>query len=132
MAILINNEINNIEHLNKLKETYPDKEIVINWNSELAFIDDVISAIYMIEYYKSVIDDNLSPLEKVTMAYDIVKSHYYKEYSIKHTMKSRNITEMVKNDFIVCRGYAKIFNRILKEIGINAGFLELSLKSGDK
>ncbi len=132
MTIYIPNEINDINHLNKLKETYPDKEIVIDWNRELAFIDDVISAVYMIDYYKSVIDDTLSPLEKVTMAYDIVKSHYYKEYNIKHTGKSRDITAMVNNDYIVCRGYVNLFNRLLREIGIDASFLDLSLKSGSK
>lgn len=131
-VIYISNEINDIDHLTKLKETYPDKEIIINWNNELSFIDDVISAVYMINYYKSVIDDNLSPLEKVTMAYDIVKSHYYKESEVKHTMKSRYITQMVNNDYIVCLGYTNIFNRILKEMGINASVLELSQKSGDK
>ena len=132
VVIYISNEINDINHLNKLKETYHDKEIVINWNNELSFIDDVISAVYMIDYYKSVIDDNLSSLEKVTMAYDIVKSHYYKEYNVKNTMKSRNITEMVNNDCIVCRGYVNIFNRLLREMGVNASFLDLSLKSDDK
>ena len=126
VVIYISNEINDINHLNKLKETYHDKEIVINWNNELSFIDDVISAVYMIDYYKSVIDDNLSSLEKVTMAYDIVISHYYKEYNVKNTMKSRNITEMVNNDCIVCRGYVNIFNRLLREMGVNASFLELS------
>ena len=132
MVIYISNEINDINHLNKLKETYHDKEIVINWNNELSFIDDVISAVYMIDYYKSVIDDNLSSLEKVTMAYDIVKSHYYKEYNVKHTMKSRHITEMVNNDYIVCRGYVNIFNRLLREMKVNASVLNLSLKSNDK
>lgn len=132
MVIYISNEINDINHLNKLKEAYHDKEIVINWNNELSFIDDVISAVYMIDYYKSVIDDNLSPLEKVTMAYDIVKSRYYKEYNIEHTMKSRHITEMVNNDYIVCGGYVKIFNRLLRELGVNASVLDLSLKSDDK
>lgn len=130
VVIYIPNEINDINHLNRLKETYPDKEIVTSWNNELSFIDDVISAVYMIDYYKSVIDDTLSPLEKVTMAYDIVKSHYYKEYSRKHTMKSRNITEMVNNDYIVCRGYVNIFNRLLREMKVNVLELSLSLKTG--
>ncbi len=130
VVIYIPNEINDINHLNRLKETYPDKEIVINWNHELSFIDDVISAVYMIDYYKSVIDDTLSPLEKITMAYDIVKSHYYKEYNVKHTVKSRSITEMVNNDCIVCRGYVNIFNRLLREMKVNALELNLSLKTG--
>ena len=33
MVIYISNEINDIDHLTKLKETYPDKGIVSNWNN---------------------------------------------------------------------------------------------------
>ena len=39
---------------------------------------------------------------------------------------------MVNNDCIVCRGYVNIFNRLLREMGVNASFLDLSLKSDDK
>ena len=37
----------------------------------------------------------ISPLEKVAMSYDLVKSFYYKEYETKHTMKRRHITQIV-------------------------------------
>ena len=58
----------------------------------------------------------ISPLEKVAMAYDLVKSFYYKEYETKHTMKSRHITQIVNDEYIVCIGFVNIFNRLLSEL----------------
>ena len=132
MVIYIPNEINDLNHLERLKESFPDKEIIVNWDREIANIESVISAIHMISYYKSVISEDLSPLEKTTFAYDLVKSHYYKEYEVRHTMNSRNITKMVHNDSIVCQGYVKIFNRILKEFGISTSNLSVIIKSNNQ
>lgn len=132
VVIYISNEINDLEHLERLKESFPDKEIVVNWDGEMANIESVISVIHMISYYKSVISEDLSTLEKTTFAYDLVKSHYYKEYEVRHTMNSRNITKMVNNDYIVCQGYVKIFNRILKEFGISTSNLSVTIKSNNQ
>jgi len=130
-CIFIPNEISRIEDLEKLRNTYSDKEIVVKWNNEIAFIDDAISAVYMINYFKSIMSDELSPLERITIAYDIVKSHYYKEKNIKNTMSSRYITNMVNNDYIVCSGYVNIFNRLIEEAGMEVYKLSLSMKIGD-
>jgi len=130
-VIYITNEINNLEDLNKLKENYPDKKIIINWNYEIAFIDDVISAISMIDYFKSVVDKDLSPLEKITFVYDIVKSHNYNDYEVKYSMNSRHITKIVNNNYIVCAGYINILNRVLNEMGFNCSNLNLSLKDAN-
>ena len=123
-VIYISNEINNLDHLNKLKDTYPDKKIIVNWNNEDAYIDDVISAIYMIDYYKQVISEtNLSPLEKITMAYDIVKSFYYKN----NNFNNNNITKTVNSGFFRCCGFVKLFNRILTEFGIPAKYFSVEI-----
>lgn len=132
-SVFIANEINNIDDLELLKSTFPDKKIVMIYNNELAFIDDIISSIYMINYFKSIVDDDLSPLEKITIIYDIVKSHIYKEYEQKkHSTLSRYITKMVNNDYIVCIGYVNIFNKVLKELGFETFVLELSEKKDNK
>lgn len=132
-VICVLNEINNIDELVKLREKYPDKDILLKWDSELAYIDDIISAIYMINYYKSVISDNMSPLEKVMMAYDLAKSFYYKNSKKNDPMKSRFISRIVNNDdfSIVCVGFAKIFNRILNEIGIKAMYMRVTNEKDD-
>lgn len=131
MVIYISNEINDLNHLEKLKNSFPDKEIIIIWNGEMTNIENAISAIHMISYYKSIISKDLSPLEIITYAYDLAKSHYYKEYVVEHTMNSRYITKMVGNDYIVCKGFVSIFNRILKEFGITTYDLSLTLKSSN-
>lgn len=128
-SIFIPNDINNLDHLKLLKNRFPNKNIILNYHGELCFIDNAISAKYMIDYYKSIIDDDLSPLEKITIAYDIAKSHNYKYSNVKESMESRYITKMVNNDNIVCSGFAKIFETILKELGIRC--LELSLSLDD-
>ena len=123
------NEIRDIDKLIKLKETYPDKEIIVSFHGEIAFIDNAISAAYMIEYYKSVINDSLSPLEKVTIAYDITKSFVYNDYKKDNTSNSREITKIVNTGNIVCVGYSKIFNAILNELGIGAVELSVEMKN---
>jgi len=123
-VIHISNEINNLDHLNKLKDTYPDKKIIVNWNNENAYIDDVISAIYMIDYYKQVINEtDLSTLEKITMAYDIVKSFYYKN----NNFNNNNITQTVNSGFFRCCGFVNLFNRILMELGIPVKYFPVKI-----
>ena len=130
-VIFIPTEINSIEEIEKLKATFPDKIVLLLWNEEYTFIDDLLDALYMIDYYKSLIDDDMSVLEKVAMAYDIVKSHVYKTSTDNKAVSSRQITRMVHNDNIVCVGYVSIFNRILNDLGIPAFYLNLDLDKND-
>ena len=129
-VIFINNEITDISHLEKLKKAYPDKAIIIYWNYEPGFIDNVISAEYMIKYYKSVMDENFSALEKVAMAYDIVKSHMYKEAIESMGMNDKYLTLIVNNDSIVCHGFASLFSRLLKEMEFDASVLGVVTTKG--
>ena len=132
-SIYIPGEIRNINHLIKLKETFPDKVIVSHFGNELAFIDDIIDSQYMIDYYTQLIPEDFSPLEKITMVYDIVKSFEYKKED-NRTLESRQITKMVHNDKIVCVGFATLFNMTLRELGIkyaaNLSTTERNEKSG--
>ena len=128
-TIFISNNIDNLEDLNLLKESFPNKNILVNFEEELAFIDDAIDSKYMIDYFKSIIDDDLSPLEKVTIAYDIVKSHKYEDTD---SLESRNITQMVHNTKIVCTGYISILKKILKDLGFKPYSLILNYKQGEQ
>lgn len=126
-----NGEINDLDKLEKLKEKFSSKEIILNWDNELIFIDDLIKVRYMLDYFKSLMD-GLSTLEIVTLAYDIAKSNNYKEYSVKHTQKSRALGDIVNNNYIVCVGFVKLFNRILKESGLQCFELSLVLDGKTK
>lgn len=125
-VIYIPNEINDLDHLNKLKNSFPNKTIIVNWNNDNVYIDDVISAIYMIDYYKQVIDDNdFSPLEKITMAYDIIKSFYYKDSAI-----NSQASQVVNNGTFRCKGFVEFFNKLLNELGMTTFFLNVTIRQG--
>lgn len=60
---------------------------------------------------------NLSPLEKIVYAYDVVKQRKYKKTD-KVGYESRDLDKVLKNDFIVCVGFSNMFNAILKNLDI--------------
>lgn len=61
---------------------------------------------------------NLSPFEKFLYAYNIVK-HYklYKESS-ENVFESRNLYDILINEYMVCVGYAKMLIDLLDKLGI--------------
>ena len=123
-VIYIPNEINNVDHLNKLKDSFPNKNILVQWSNDILYIDEAISATYMIDYYKKVINEaDLSPLEKITMAYDIIKSFNYK--------KSRNgsqTSQVFNSGAFRCRGFIQFFNKLLSEFGITSRDMTVTVK----
>ena len=115
-VIYIPNEINNVDHLNKLKDSFPNKNIFVQWSDDTLYIDEVISATYMIDYYKQVINEaDLSPLEKITMAYDIIKSFNYKK-----SHKGSQASQLFNSGAFKCRGFIQFFNKLLSEFGITS------------
>ena len=85
----------------------------------------------MLDYYKSIIDDSMSPLEKITMAYDLVKSFYYKDYEKQFNLQSRHITKLVNDQYIVCGGFISVFNSLLEELGFPALYMHITMKEPD-
>ena len=61
---------------------------------------------------------NLSPLEQVIYAYDIVKQRKYKKSEGSNL--SRNLDSVIFGEYIVCLGYVNYFNALLKCLGYNA------------
>ena len=131
--IYIKNEIDSLKDLEKIKKLFPDKTIVIKWSNEIAFIDDIIDSKYMINYYKSIVSDELSTLEKIAIIYDIVKSHKYKiDKNNTIGITGRSITNLVHNDYMVCAGYVNLLKKVLKELGILSYPLYLDLKNDNE
>ena len=63
---------------------------------------------------------DLSEIEKVMLAYDIIKANKYKKEGINDDYnESRNLNKIIKGDKIVCLGYANLLNFILNELQIN-------------
>ena len=74
-----------------------------------------------IKYYQSLIKDfPLSPLEKLTFAYDIMKTFEYKENDEDKSM-SRQPSKIMNSDYIVCSGYTAMLEELLYGIDPNIG-----------
>lgn len=66
---------------------------------------------------------NLSPLEKVTLAYDFCKFYLYTAEQNNRKNDSRSLTKMLKTGSIVCTGYSVMFCQLLRELGISNTYL---------
>lgn len=113
LIFLENKTYENLESLNQINE-----EIYLSYDNTLSSLEDFIVMRFTIDYYKSLIESyDLSPLEKITFAYDLIKSFPYHENK-EDKADSRKIHLIVKNGNIVCVGYTKFLNQLLSELGI--------------
>ena len=111
-----------INVINKLKSSLTSFEniyfMIPGNNKEISFQEytDTVNKIdSIVEVIKSL---TLSPLETIMFTYDIVKERIYKEEPKGDSFeKSRDLSKALLGDLIVCVGYTRIFNIILKKIG---------------
>ncbi len=112
------------ELLENIKNDFKDfKRLYIQTpeNNCVVLLQDYLSSL---EYINNLVDHikslNLSKMEQVMYAYDIVRSRIYKkEERYEGSYLSREITYVLNGDKIVCAGYARLFNTILKKLNIN-------------
>lgn len=126
-----NKTYDNMETIRELNETIP---VYISYGSSTtAPLDEFENMRGTLDYFKGLILQNdLSPAEKVCYAYDLIKSHLYKESETSRS-ESRNIHSIVSTGNIVCVGYAVFFAQLLKECGITAHAIgtKVPLKNGE-
>ena len=73
-----------------------------------------------IDYWKSVIkENNLSKLEIIMYAYDIIKGFMYND-DPKSELYPRRIHKILMSDKIVCVGYTILLEQLLHELGIDS------------
>jgi len=85
-----------------------------------------------IKWFKQIIiQNNLSPLEKIIFAYDILKTFRYKDTDASHDI-SRNPGKILNSDYIVCIGYVEVLNEILRNIDNNIKHIDISVTCYDK
>ena len=72
----------------------------------------------------------LSPLEAAIYAYDYARDRLYIKAKSNDSTDSRDLTKVLLSDEIVCVGYARILNAILKKCGINSSLY--SVRSADE
>lgn len=119
-----NKTYDNIELLDDVEE-----EIYLKYHDSGMNLEEFKAMRATIDYYKSLVDDSMSPLEKLTFIYDIVKSFNYKENK-EHALESRLIQLVLKNGNIVCVGFANLFSQILSELGFEVYIVRLKIGDG--
>ena len=123
-TLIIKCENKNYNNLNLLESIQGDVNIIMHYGETFGYasLDEFLAMRASIEYYKSLIEaQNLSPIEKVMYAYDVIKSFSYSSSGKKATRRRREEAEIhsiIATGNIVCRGYTQILKQILQELGI--------------
>lgn len=73
---------------------------------------------------------NLSPIERIMFTYDLVRKRIYKlENKNESSFKSRDLNEILNGEAIVCAGYAKYFDTLLKYMNYKCDLVKLKTKN---
>lgn len=84
-------------------------------NTKTSSYDDFKGLVMSMKWYRSLLNDyDLSPVEKLAFAYDIIKTLEYKETTNKDIFESREPYKIIKTGNIVCVGYTNMLAEILK------------------
>lgn len=136
VIVLDNKDYKELEEINNYSK---DNSINIKINysennyydiSAIATIEEFINMRNTLNYYKSLIPENSSNLEKITIAYDIVKSLPYEDDN-NNKKNSRLIHSVIATSKIVCVGYSQLLRQLLKEIGIKSCSYSTIIRDND-
>lgn len=93
---------------------------VVNYKDCLNTLNTIDEIVKHIEKY------TFSPIETIMYVYDLVRNKVYKkEVEEENSTISRDLTNALLGDKIVCVGYANIFNKILEKLNINSHIYSL-------
>ncbi len=108
-----NKTYENSYYLNSIARKYP---LEINYGDlKKCSLEEFHAMRETLDYFNELIrENNLSPLEILMYAYDIMKTFRYKE-NPDDKDQSRYMHNIVMTDYIVCVGYAKFMEQILRE-----------------
>ena len=70
------------------------------------------------EISMDILENDLSPLERIIYVYDIVKERVYKECNYDK-YNARDLNLVIQSNYIACVGYSNLFMAVLKNLGIN-------------
>lgn len=105
-----------------LKELGDFKNInlMVDGNDQLVTIEEYKKTVCAIDEMVNLIKKyNLSPLEQMMFAYDLVRDRVYTKGNDNDSYTvSRDLTSVLLGDKIVCVGYANIYEKILSSLGI--------------
>lgn len=113
----------------KLDALSKDTELIISYDGSFlttSSYEEFKGLVESMRWYKKIITDyDLSPLEKLTFAYDIMKTFHYNE-SKENTRDSRNPHRIIETGNIVCVGYTSMLDEMLRGIDSNLQVGEFS------
>ena len=94
--------------------------VILAGNNKYVNIMDAIKTTKKIkEMAENIKKLNLSPMENVMYAYDLTKTKIYKrEDEEEGHLASRDLTDVLTGDKIVCLGYSHIFQALLSYLGV--------------
>ena len=109
----------------KVKDMFYNEDniyIKLEGNEELITIKELDATLNKIdEMVLQVKRYDFSPIEQLFYVYDKVRDKVYiKESDNEDNSVSRDLTKVLLGDKIVCKGYANIFNAILRKLGFKS------------
>ena len=113
-----NKSYDNLYYLNSLAKKY---DLQIDYGDlHKCTLEEFSAMRETIDWFNELVQSaNLSPAETLLFAYDIMKTFKYKENN-ENKDQSRYLHNIVMSEYIVCVGYAKFMEQLLKENGIAA------------
>lgn len=119
-----------ITDLDKKYSDYSNMYVILEGNINYVSIDDAKKTINIMNNYINQIKAfHLSPLEQIMYTYDLVKNRIYtKEDSLDDALVSRDLSQILLSDKIVCVGYTTLFETILSYLGIKSIRLNIQEK----
>ena len=115
------------DNINYFKTIKDKKDIYFSFDGEkLLSLNQIIKDDEFLDYcVQDIKKSDMSPFEKYLAIYDIVKN--FKQYNKRPDdillQESRNLYMILNNNYMVCAGYARLLETLLKRIGIDATFL---------
>ena len=128
-------DIKDLDRAKELIDKYSDykDKIYIDFVNNFGYtkLEDAYNTINSIKKEsEEIIRLGLSPIETIMYTYDKVRERVYNEEDENEdNIVSRNLTNVLTGDKIVCTGYAELFKAILDYIGIDNKIYDITLKS---
>ena len=119
-------DITEYDKLLKLKEEFAplrgNAYVILSGNGDYVSLEDCFKTV---SYIKAEADRikalNLSPFETIMYVYDMVRNRVYTSENEDETaFKSRDLSQVLFGDKIVCAGYDNIFKALLKYLGFSS------------
>lgn len=108
---------------------YKDFYVNLQGNSGYVKLDECKKIMNEIKKYVDHIKKlNLSPLESILYAYDMVRDRVYKKENTDDYSLSRDLKNVLFGNEIVCVGYSRILSCIFDNLGIDNNLIYLSSK----